>query len=167
MPKLVCYLLVILIPYTSFANIYPDNDIPLRQYDEDSGNSDNVVALILCFGIPLIIGIIWWAVEDQAKQAKQAKREECNVKKLEEIELGMGKMRVKELMGFGNHPVVRGSIVNKYKQVIEVWEYNLYDENSHWTWTYWLYFCDNKLVQWGRAGDWEREADRIYEMRFR
>jgi hypothetical protein len=32
---------------------------------------------------------------------------------------------------------------------------------------YWMYFYDGKLVQWGEAGDWQREADQIYEMRFR
>ena len=28
-------------------------------------------------------------------------------------------------------------------------------------------FVDDKLVQWGEAGDWQKEADRIYELRFR
>jgi hypothetical protein len=32
---------------------------------------------------------------------------------------------------------------------------------------FWLYFHDGKLVQWGQAGDWRKEADRIYEYRFR
>lgn len=32
--------------------------------------------------------------------------------------------------------------------------------------TYWLYFHDDKLVQWGEAGDWRKESDRIYEYRF-
>jgi hypothetical protein len=27
---------------------------------------------------------------------------------------------------------------------------------------YWLYFADGRLVQWGEAGDWRREADRIF-----
>jgi hypothetical protein len=31
---------------------------------------------------------------------------------------------------------------------------------------YWLYFADGRLVQWGEAGDWRREADRIYDLRF-
>ena len=29
------------------------------------------------------------------------------------------------------------------------------------------HFLDGKLQQWGRPGDWEREADRIYEIRIR
>jgi hypothetical protein len=31
---------------------------------------------------------------------------------------------------------------------------------------YWFYFVDGRLAQWGEAGDWRREADRIYEIRF-
>jgi hypothetical protein len=31
---------------------------------------------------------------------------------------------------------------------------------------YWFYFVDGRLAQWGAAGDWSREADRIYEIRF-
>jgi len=31
---------------------------------------------------------------------------------------------------------------------------------------YWLYFADGRLGRWGEAGDWRREADRIYEIRF-
>ena len=32
---------------------------------------------------------------------------------------------------------------------------------------YYLYFLDDKLVQWGRPGDWQKEADQIYEFRIR
>jgi hypothetical protein len=32
---------------------------------------------------------------------------------------------------------------------------------------YYLYFLENKLIQWGRPQDWQREADRIYEVRIR
>ena len=31
---------------------------------------------------------------------------------------------------------------------------------------YCLYFADGRVAQWGEAGDWRREADRIYEFRF-
>jgi len=52
-----------------------------------------------------------------------------------------------------------------------VWEYRLF-KTSHAAFTdrptyYWLYFCEDELVQWGEAGDWEKEADRIYDMRFK
>lgn len=32
---------------------------------------------------------------------------------------------------------------------------------------YWLYFLNDSLRQWGRPGDWGREADKIYEIRYR
>jgi hypothetical protein len=50
-----------------------------------------------------------------------------------------------------------------------VWEYRLRKGDPvmwHWT-SYWLFFHDGSLVQWGEAGDWQEEADRIYEVRFR
>jgi hypothetical protein len=31
---------------------------------------------------------------------------------------------------------------------------------------FWLYFVEGRLERWGEAGDWAREADRIYEVRF-
>jgi len=75
----------------------------------------------------------------------------------------------------GEPDAARGSIRNKYGQVIEVWEYekqkrdtrrgNIYTGLAPTM--YWLYFYDGRLVQWGEAGDWKAEADRIYEMRFR
>jgi len=71
----------------------------------------------------------------------------------------------------GKPDAVRGAIQNKYGQTIEVWEYMLVKSPNYLTpgpvVTYWLYFCDGKLVQWGEAGDWGKEADRIYEIRFR
>lgn len=32
---------------------------------------------------------------------------------------------------------------------------------------YFLYFFNDKLLQWGRAGDWQKEADVVYEVRVR
>lgn len=32
---------------------------------------------------------------------------------------------------------------------------------------YWLYFWNDSLSQWGRPGDWQKEADKIYELRIR
>lgn len=32
---------------------------------------------------------------------------------------------------------------------------------------YWLYFVADELMQWGEAGDRSKDADRIYELRFR
>ena len=91
----------------------------------------------------------------------------------------------------GNPTVVRGAIRNKYNQVVEVWEYKLdkgktgKQSAAEWTATlcsfglgapllmsdgelqdYWLYFYNDQLVQWGQAGDWKKEADRIYDFNF-
>ena len=90
----------------------------------------------------------------------------------------------------GEPTVVRGSLKNKHGEVIEVWEYKLAVPTSAGqkvgkgfatavtlgTWLavdegetgyYWLYFADGTLAQWGKAGDWKQEADRIYEYRFK
>lgn len=91
---------------------------------------------------------------------------------LSEISIGQDKQTIREKMGA---PLaVRGSIINKYNQRIEVWEYRLcsggevdippYSSNCDY---YWIYFADDRLVQWGQAGDWGREADKIYEIRYR
>ncbi len=86
-----------------------------------------------------------------------------SAKKLTALQLEMTKAEVKQALG---DPVAaRGSIRNKFGQVIEVWEYVL-DRGGQPDATYWLYFCDGKLAQWGEAGDWRKEADRIYEVRF-
>lgn len=52
--------------------------------------------------------------------------------------------------------------------VVEVWAYEKWDARMGWdtlTQEYWLYFLNDTLAQWGRPGDWSREADRIYEFR--
>lgn len=88
--------------------------------------------------------------------------------KLSDVSLGMSKSQVKEVMG--NPDVVRGSVINKYNQVIEVWQYKLYsdwmrmEKNAE---IYWLYFADGKIYQWGQAGDWEVESKNLYEIRVR
>lgn len=110
--------------------------------------------------------------------------------KLMNISLGMDKQQI--LKQLGRPTIVRGSIKTKFEQVIEVWEYVV---DVEWTggqiagataftiltfglgagvfwdeteaYYYWLYFHDNKLVKWGRAGDWAKEADHISEIRFR
>jgi len=112
-----------------------------------------------------------------------------STKRLQTIKLGMKKQEVTKKIG--NPTVVRGAITNKHGQNIEVWEYRLnkgktpnqkqkdvvltvvtlglgapalFTGGEHQD--YWLYFFDDKLVQWGQAGDWKREADRIYEINF-
>ena len=70
----------------------------------------------------------------------------------------------------GDPELARGSIRNKYDQVIEVWEYyrlpDIWSSNTSKK-TLWVYFCDGHLSQWGEAGDWKAEADKIYEIRFK
>ena len=87
---------------------------------------------------------------------------------LQKLRLDMTKNEVLNQMG--KPDIARGAIRNKYSQVIEVWQYKLTTQPLWGAWEtndYWLYFCDGTLVQWGEAGDWNREADRIYEVRFR
>lgn len=90
---------------------------------------------------------------------------------LARVSLDMSKDQVIEQIGEPN--AVRGAIRNRFGQVVEVWEYQLYQYAgairglSPYHRTYWLYFVDGVLAQWGEAGDWEREADRIYEVRIR
>lgn len=87
---------------------------------------------------------------------------------------------------------LRGSIYNKYNQVIEVYEIKVDHGKdgaqigaeiactlitfgltapllfSHGEiGVYWLYFVDDKLVQWGKAGDWDNAQKQIYEIRYR
>ena len=108
-------------------------------------------------------------------------------KKLSTISLGMSKEAVIKAMG--SPAAVRGSMMNKYNQTIEVWEYRLKKPPTVISTTgkvafalatfgmslvivgddranYWLFFSDGKLSRWGQAGDWAKESDKIYEMRF-
>lgn len=53
---------------------------------------------------------------------------------------------------------------------MEVWSYEKWyarmgsDQKEE---EYWLYFLNGELEQWGRPGDWSKEADRVYEIRYR
>jgi hypothetical protein len=109
---------------------------------------------------------------------------------LSEVSLGMTKQEVRERLG--SPTVARGALMNKYGQTVEVLEYKLAMPTDETVGSvvgksaltvltlgvgaamfqgqrrdFWLYFHDGKLVQWGQAGDWRKEADRIYEYRFR
>jgi len=110
-------------------------------------------------------------------------------KNLKYVSIGMGKNEV--VQKIGEPRVCRGSMVNKSGQIIEVWEYSLElasQDSAGETIgkfcatvctfgiaamdfaapqkNYWLYFIDDKLVQWGEAGDWNVERDRIYRIEF-
>ena len=110
--------------------------------------------------------------------------------RLTEIRLGMTKEQV--LSSLGTPEVARGAVRNKFDQVVEVWQYRLALPSSDSVGQvvgksmltlvtagvgaatfrgerreYWLYFLGDELVQWGEAGDWSREPERICEFRFR
>lgn len=56
------------------------------------------------------------------------------------------------------------------KGVIEVWSYEKWHASmgiDRMEEEYWLYFLNGKLEQWGRPGDWAKEADKIYEIRYK
>ncbi len=81
--------------------------------------------------------------------------------KLSYLQLDMTKSETTDAIG---PPVsVRGSIKNKYNQIVDVWEYELYKKGRRRD--YWLFFVGDRLVQWGEAGDWNNKN--IYEIRFR
>lgn len=91
----------------------------------------------------------------------------------------------------GEPRVARGSVRNQHGQIIEVWEYRLVlpsqdsageviGKSALTLFTlgmaagefaapqkdYWLYFLDDKLAQWGEAGDWQVERERLYRVEF-
>jgi len=86
---------------------------------------------------------------------------------LQILSIGDNKKKVKEKLG---EPVnVIGS--KQFEEgFIEVWAYEKWDARMGWdvlAQEYWLYFLDDELAQWGRPGDWLKEADRISEFRVR
>lgn len=89
-------------------------------------------------------------------------------KRMARISLGMSKEQVCQKLG--DSTVARGAIRNKFDQTVEVWEYRLALPKTVWSQrdikNYWLYFVEDKLVRWGEAGDWDREASQIYEFQF-
>jgi hypothetical protein len=113
-----------------------------------------------------------------------------STRNLSKISLDMKKDEV--IQRLGEPTVVRGAMKNKFNQTVEIWEYKLsksqagkfwgdlgisvatfgiwapvaYQDNQNNITNYWLYFYDGKLTQWGQAGDWKKEADRIYEINF-
>lgn len=106
------------------------------------------------------------------------------------ISLNMKKQEVMKLMD--SPGLARGSIINKYGQSIEVREYKVEKAKTGSQWgseaamtvctmglmapilfsngeidTYWLYFCDGQLVQWGKAGDWAEAKRQVYDINFK
>jgi hypothetical protein len=94
--------------------------------------------------------------------------------KLETISIGMEKSEV--INRLGKPSILRGSLINTFGQEIEVLEYKI-NRNTFWSALatppdlnieeYWLYFYNNKLVQWCKAGHWTKEATHISITRFK
>lgn len=85
---------------------------------------------------------------------------------LSDISLGMTKKEVIERMKKKPDNLIGAK---KYPEgTLEVLQFTKYDALYHFVIErYWLYFWNDKLSQWGRPGDWKKEADRIYEFRER
>lgn len=87
------------------------------------------------------------------------------IRRMNNLSLGMTKEQVKSSVG--DNYIIRGAVVNKFNQSIEVWEYEVRKRRSVTdVEKYWLYMVDNKLVQWGRAGDWITESARLNDIQF-
>ncbi len=108
------------------------------------------------------------------------------LEKLKYAHLGMSQEDV--TTNIGRPAVVRGTVVNRFGQEVEVWEYRLvYPDHSDtetfkivfstltfgagspvWlvqnTQPFWFYFVDSRLARWSEAGDWEAEKERLYEL---
>jgi hypothetical protein len=70
--------------------------------------------------------------------------------KMNELELGMSKLQVIKIMG---HPVT-----TKATSGAEVLEYRVWDGGFGTESTHWLVMREGKLIQWGRAGDFDTTA---------
>ena len=86
------------------------------------------------------------------------------------IAVGMSEDEVR--MALGEPADVIGARYYKGDHVVKVLQYmeaefSYTGDHDRLKKNYYLYFLDDKLVQWGRPGDWAREADSIYEIRFR
>lgn len=75
------------------------------------------------------------------------------------LSLGMDKETAYKTMGFKPTAVV---VVKQYPSgVLEVVEYKLEHVDNTKPEKDWLYFFNNKLVQYGHPGDWQAEAEQI------
>jgi len=92
-----------------------------------------------------------------------------NYKSIELKKISLGGSKNDVIDSLGDPANVIGS--KQYTNgTVEVWSYEKWHANlglDNLEQVYWLYFLDEFLVQWGRPGDWRREADRIYELRAR
>lgn len=85
------------------------------------------------------------------------------------VAVGMTEGEVRDLLGppadvVGSMQYTQGHVVTVL-QYLEV-EFSYSSDQDRLTKDYYLYFLDNRLLQWGRPGDWQREADQIIEFRY-
>ena len=91
------------------------------------------------------------------------------------FKFGMSKNEVTEILGKPMIP--RGVTFNKFEQVVEVYEYDegaakeeapkgTSDTTLGKPSSFYLFFYDGQLVQWGEADDWREVAKLLYETRF-
>lgn len=86
-------------------------------------------------------------------------------KRLMRLSVGMSKEQVVNVLGEPN--AFRGATVSANGETTELYEYLVNDGNLAWSWYYFLYFKENKLVQWGKTDDWQRTSDAVQEIRVR
>lgn len=85
---------------------------------------------------------------------------------LGKLHLGMDKEQVMKVMK--KRPDNTIGSTEFPEGTVEVLQYSKYEPwFGQLTEQYWLYFLNGKLRKWGRPGDWQREADQVYEYRFR
>ena len=89
---------------------------------------------------------------------------------MSKISLGMGEKKARKTLGepagvIGSR-YYEGEHVIKVLQYLEA-EFSYTGDKDRLKKDYYLYFLDDKLVQWGCPGDWEKEADKIYKIRIR
>lgn len=79
------------------------------------------------------------------------------------VKLNRNASKQEVLAAIGTPDIARGAQGN-----IDVWEYHLAQPGYIWSYdTYWVQFTDDRVSQWGKAGDWQRTPDQINEIRFR
>lgn len=129
-----------------------------------------------------------WALAAVSLAATLLASTSCAVsaERLKYAHIGMSKEDLRT--NVGKPTLVRGAVVNRFGQEVEVWEYKLvYPDDPDLktfkvvfsaltagagspVWlvqtnkTFWFYFVDSKLARWNEAGDWEVERQRLYEL---
>ena len=81
------------------------------------------------------------------------------------FEIGMTKADIYEVTNNRGKPIGANQYEHGTVEVIAVSRLSTWD--SQVSEEYYLYFLNDRLEKWGRPGDWRKEADQIYEIRYR